>query len=147
MLPFGIFNNASYKPQAPLPTEVFGITSTAECSSLLGDARDAALQRAMDLNDPRSYAFGEAFHVFSVGDKATTRTYTNGNIELQYIGGCKLLSREDTRRNLWPSVRDKIFQELEMYHNGIGDDSTSPQIGVDNATLNCRFSGGEWQCH
>jgi hypothetical protein len=146
MLPFGIFNNASYKPQAPLPTEVFGITSTVECKALLGDARDAALQRARDLNDPRSYAFGEAFHVFAIGDKATTRTYSNGNIDLQYLGGCNLLSREDTRLNLWPSSRDKIFKELKMYHDGIGTDRQLSQIGVENATLNCNFSDGKWQC-
>ena len=135
-------------PTCMLPNRVNDISTTAQCKSMVTEARDAAMTRAAALNDPTFYQFADAFNLFANGDQATVKTYGNNRQSLTYQGGCDLLTRKDTRETLWPNARHVLRQQLQRYHANL----PALPYGEENPTLRCytfndgKTNNGKWLC-
>ena len=106
-----------------LPHNVDYIQSYADCENAMSDSAYFAAGRAQLRNNPRDLQFAEFFGHFGHGDRSIRRTQANGDEQIQYFGGCKLLLKPETRRTLWPSAKEELRETLMRFHTGqnIGD--------------------------
>lgn len=130
-------------PRCMLPKRVDDIETTAQCRTMVNDARDSAIIRGASLNDPTFYQYADAFNLFANADRAEMKTYGNNRQTLAFQGGCDLLTRPDTKQTLWPHAREFLRMQLQRYHNNL----PSLPFGSESPTLTC-FTDvkGNWQC-
>lgn len=119
-----------------LPHGVNNISSYAQCENVMSDAAYFAAGRAQLTNNPRDLQYAEWFTQFGHSDRSVIKTQANGNEELQYWGGCKLLLTPESRRTMWPAARDELQQKLMRFH-------TSQYIGdTQSPTVACNAKAG-----
>ncbi len=117
---------------APLPHDVDYIDSYAQCQNAMTNAQYTAAGRSQLRNDPRSLQYAEWFGAFGHQDRSIRRTDQDGNQQIQYWGGCKLLLTPETRRTMWPVAREELRETLTKFHSNQNmGNSTGPMVSCD----------------
>ena len=115
----------------PLPHSVDYLSSYAQCENAMADAAYQAAGKGQLQNDPRFLQYAEWFGQFGHGDRSVRRTQANGDEQLEYWGGCRLLLTPETRKSMWPAAREDLREKLMGFH-------TSQNIGdFQNPTVSC----------
>jgi len=119
----------------PLPHSVDYITSYSQCENAMSDAAYFAAGKSQLQRDPRYLQYAQWFGQFGHQDRSIRRTQANGDEQLQYWGGCKLLLKPETRKTMWPAAKEELREKLMQFHTGqnIGD-YQAPTVACDAKT-------------
>ncbi len=133
------------KVHVPLPSKVEQIKDYPTCMVMMKQAQRGATVRAEQRNDPRYLQYANWFDSFAQQDRSVRTLNQNGDGEMEFFGGCKILLMKDAnnRNQMWSSAQESLRDQLLRYHTNknsrFGGQNPSP-------TVECHFRKNKAQC-
>lgn len=133
------------KVHVPLPSKVDQIKDYPTCMVMMKQAQRGAAVRAEQRNDPRYLQYANWFESFAQQDRSVRTLNENGDGEMAFFGGCKILLMENAnnRNQMWSSAQEKLRDQLLRYHTNqnsrFGGQTPAP-------TVACHFRKNKAQC-
>ena len=133
------------KVQCPLPSKVEQIRDYPTCMVMMKQSKRSAEVRAEQRNDPHYLQYANWFDSFANQDRAVTTLDQDGDGEMAFYGGCKILLMKDaeSRNRLWSSATESLRDQLLRYHT-----NQKSRFGGQNPepTVACHFRNNKAQC-
>ena len=127
--------------QCMLPSKVSTIQDYDTCMVMMDQCKQNASLKAEQRNDPRYLQYAQWFDGFAEQDKSIRTLNQQGDGDLEFFGGCKILlmKNEQNRNKLWSSASNSLYKQLERYHNN------QPFTGQE-PTVKCASRNNKFYC-